>query len=214
MAERVVALVPLRDPGTGKTRLSPALDTAQRARLAAAMLADVAAALRLADVDEVVVAAAGPDAAAAAAALDLPALVDPEGTRTLDDAVRAAVGRLRGVDAVLTVAADLPRLTTADVSLVLDHDTDVVVAPTGDGGTGGLLRRPPEVIPTAYGTASARRHRRLADLAGATITEVTTPGFRDDIDTIADLVALRRGGVGPATAAVLPALLGPAADAG
>ncbi|MDQ3931665.1 MAG: hypothetical protein M3252_02360, partial [Actinomycetota bacterium] len=71
----VVALVPLRTPGTGKTRLGGGgtggrpgragqmLSPEERAALAAAMLADVAAALRCVPIDRVVVAASGPEAA-------------------------------------------------------------------------------------------------------------------------------------------------------
>ena len=85
----LVAVVPLRSPGTGKTRLAPTLDTDARAALAGAMLADVVAALRGAGV-EVVVAAGGPAAAAAASALQVTAVVDPPTTRSLDDAVEHA----------------------------------------------------------------------------------------------------------------------------
>jgi 2-phospho-L-lactate/phosphoenolpyruvate guanylyltransferase len=55
----IVALVPLRAPGVGKSRLAPRLTVEQRATLAGAMLADVCHALERTPLDRIVVAAAG-----------------------------------------------------------------------------------------------------------------------------------------------------------
>jgi 2-phospho-L-lactate/phosphoenolpyruvate guanylyltransferase len=206
----VTAIVPVRSPGTGKTRLASDLTPEQRAGLAGAMLADVTAALRASSVERIVVAASGPAAASAASALGLDVVLDPPGSRSLDEAVAAAVVRAGRTDALLIVMADLPRLSPADVDEVIGADAQVVVAPTGDGGTGALLRRPATIIGTSYGPSSAGRHLRLARAAGAAASTVTSPGFVDDVDTLEDLAALRRGPVGRATAAFLrsTALLG------
>ena len=204
----VVALVPIRSPGVGKTRLAAAgLSPTQRATLSAAMLADVTGALRHADVDSIVVAAAGDEAAAAAAALNLDVLIDPPDTTTLDAAVASAAARIRAAGSLLVVMADLPRLMPEEIDELLSGDAPVVVAPTADGGTGALLRTPPQVIATAYGPQSAHRHLRLADEAGISAQMVRLDGLRHDIDTIDDLEELRNGPVGPATRHVLPSLL-------
>lgn len=197
----VTAIVPLRTGG--KTRLSPFLRPHERSALAGAMLADVAAALREAGLGRIVVAAEGPSAVAAAGALGLETVPDADGGHGLDHALRQATARLRATEALLVVAADLPRLTSADVAVVLAAPTPVVVAPTRDGGTGGLLRRPPDVIATAYGPGSAAAHRRLAAAAGVEASTVSRRGFAHDVDTVADLDELRARGVGPATARVL-----------
>ncbi|MDX1620343.1 MAG: 2-phospho-L-lactate guanylyltransferase [Nitriliruptorales bacterium] len=208
LSRPAVALVPLRSPGVGKTRLAAeGLGSTERARLSAAMLADVTHALRNSDLDAVVVAAAGPEAAAAGAALGLDVLVDPPNVRSLDAAVAAAQVRLRGVGSLVVVMADLPRLTPDDVETVLRAEGEVVIAPTRDGGTGALLRTPPNIIGTAYGKRSAYRHRNLAERAGATVATVRTDGFRQDVDTLADLNALQDGLIGAATAQVLENLL-------
>lgn len=199
-----VALVPLRSPGAGKTRLSSSLDVAERASLSGAMLADVTSALRGArGVDRVVVAASGPAAAAAASALALEVLIDPPTSRSLDDAVAAARRSLGAIGGLLVVTADLPRLAIEDVEQLLNVDAPVAVAPTDDGGTGGLLRRPPDVVGTAYGPGSAAAHRALAEARGVPAEIVDAVGFRHDVDTWADLVALTSGRVGDATAAFL-----------
>ncbi len=202
--DAVTAIVPLRTGG--KTRLSPALTASERSDLATAMLSDVATALRDAGIDRIVVAAQGPSALAAAAALHLEALPDPEGAQGLDHALRRAAARVAPREGLLVVAADLPRLTATDVEQVLACPAPVVVAPTRDGGTGGLLRRPPTAITTAYGPGSAAAHLRLAADAGLGADRVSAPGFADDVDTPADLERLQRGPLGAATARVLTRL--------
>jgi 2-phospho-L-lactate guanylyltransferase len=198
-----VALVPLRSPGRGKTRLAGSLSPEHRAALAAAMFADVIQAIREAGVDRLLVAASGPAAAAAASALGVEAHIDPPSVSGLDGAIAAAAARLRTSTELLVVAADLPRLTATDVTRVLHMDGEVVVAPTRGGGTGGLLRRPADRIATAYGGSSAQRHADLARAAGATFASVACAGFRDDVDTDTDLAELRSGNLGRATSQLL-----------
>lgn len=211
---RIVALVPLRAPGAGKTRLAPQLSVEQRAALAGAMLADVCHALERSHVDRVVVAAGGSSAVAAAAALGVEAMHDPPDLPGLDAALRVAAARLGRAGTLLVVTADLPLLRAEDVDAVLAEDAEVVVAPTDDGGTGALLRRPPTAITTAYGPDSAARHLRRARTAGLRATSVRRQGLAHDIDTWEDLHRLPRERLGPASAALVPGLLGPARDAG
>ena len=157
-----LALVPLRSPGEGKTRLASVLGTTARAELAGAMLADVVQALTAAGIERLVVVASGPAAAAAAAALGIDVITDAPEVRTLDDAIRTAATRLAPADELLVAMADLPCLTADDVTELLRTTAPVGLAATTDGGTGGLVRRPADVMPTAYGPASATRHAELA----------------------------------------------------
>ncbi len=203
-----VALVPLRAPGEGKSRLAAVLDREQRAALAVAMLADVTAAVSAAGLDEVVVVAGGSRGAAAGLSLGLPVLVDPPGCRGLDDALAAATQRVGARRDVLVVAADLPRLRSCDVRAILAPDAEVVIAPTAAGGTGALLRRPAAVIGTAFGPGSAVAHRMLALAAGASSAHVDRDGVHHDVDTFTDLAALHHVELGARTAAILPDLLG------
>lgn len=203
MSSTKVALVPLRAPGAGKTRLASVLSPEQRAALAGAMLADVCAALRESPLDDVIVVAGGETAAAAASALGLEVVLDPPGSHGLDAALRAAHLRIGPVASLLVVTADLPRLRPDDVRALLAADAEVVVAPTDDGGTGGLLRRPGDAMPTAYGPSSARRHHAEARRRGLRVATVRRPGFAVDVDTVADLATIASGPLGAATAAVL-----------
>lgn len=199
------ALVPLRSPGSGKTRLRTTLSSPERAELTMAMLHDVISALRQADLPRVVVAAAGPSAVQAATALDVEVLADPPGATGLNDALAAAVQQLSPVAELLVVVADLPQLTAPDITAFLSRDDEVVIAPTRGGGTGGLLLRPGHRIATAYGPASARHHRDRARAIGASVATVDLHGFRHDVDTEADLATLGTEPIGPATARWLAA---------
>jgi 2-phospho-L-lactate guanylyltransferase len=203
MSRPLTCLVPLRSPGEGKSRLAPGLDQEARAALAGAMLADVLHALRDAGIERLVVAASGAPAAAAAAALGADVVLDDPGVHGLDVAIEQARRRVAPQGDLLVVQADLPALAVTDVEAVLAADAAVVVAPTDDGGTGALLRRPSGVMPTAYGPGSARAHRRLARREGLVAATLECPGFRHDVDTWADLTTLEPGDVGPATAAFL-----------
>lgn len=197
----VVALVPVRAPGAGKTRLADDLTPPERAALSGSMLADVATALRGAPVDRIVVVARGSAGASAAAALGLDVILDPPSAPSLNAALHAARAHLGHVGSLLIVTADLPRLRAEDIVELVDTDAQVVVAGTADGGTGGLLQRPPGVIRTAYGPGSAAAHTRLGHAGGLRTVRLEIAGFRDDVDTWGDLVALTRGHIGIATAA-------------
>lgn len=198
----MIAFVPLRAPGSGKTRLGPRLSPVERAELAAAMLSDVIAALRTSSVDRVVAVTSGAQAAAAASDLDVEVAPQPLGVRGLDAALSHAT---RGHDRAdrLVVMADLPALGPDDIDAVLAADADVVVAATADGGTGALLRRRGVELTTAYGPGSARRHLAAARAMGWRAARIDRPGFAVDVDVYGDLTGLRQAVVGPATGAVL-----------
>ena len=199
---RTLALVPLRDPGIGKSRLAHRLDTDQRRRLALAMVADVVSCLRASAVDEVVLVAAGEGAVEAARRLGVTHVRDAPHTRHLDDSLTAAAPR-SNVD-VLVVMADLPTLRPSEVDLVLAAPADVVVAPSRDEGTGGLLQRAGGPPVFAFGPGSSERHMNAGLRSGRPTRRLQVPGFAHDVDTWADLAALTRvPHVGAATAEVL-----------
>ncbi|MFN2557339.1 MAG: 2-phospho-L-lactate guanylyltransferase [Nitriliruptorales bacterium] len=195
--------MPLRSPGMGKTRLGTELNVQERAALSLAMLADVTAALRSVPLDRVVVAASGPQAATSVAAFGLEAIVDPPGNGGLDTAVDTACRHFGPEVSLLVVAADLPRLRPDDVAAVIERPEPVVVAPTWDGGTATLLRRPPLAVPSAFGAGSAARHLHLAAARALETATIDRAAFRHDVDTWSDLRALSQGHVGAATAGFL-----------
>lgn len=206
---RTTALIPYREPG--KSRLAghggppDGLDLTARMLLGRAMLADVVAALESAGVADLVVAAGDPAAARVARRLGVRAIPDATPDAGLNAAVDAAAGSLTA-DAVLVIAADLPTLLPEDVTAMAAAGSEVAVAPTERGGTGGLLRRPPVVIPAGYGPSSAQRHVDAARRAGLSVEVVELAGFHRDVDTLEDLAALPRDRLGLATERVIDRL--------
>ncbi len=199
----VAAIVPFTTPGRGKSRLRRWLTPAQRAALATAMLRDVLDALASTRVDDIVVAARDGHAAAAARARGVHTIEDPPGRSTLDTVVASAAATVDAAHDRLVLMADLPRLVPDDVEQLLASTTEVVIAPTCDGGTAALLRRSHVVMPTAYGPGSADAHERLASQRGLSVSRLDTPGFRHDLDTIEDLRALDINDLGQHTREVV-----------
>ncbi|MFT5222725.1 MAG: 2-phospho-L-lactate guanylyltransferase [Glaciecola sp.] len=181
---RPLVVVPLR---AGKTRLADVLDGEDRAHLRAAMLTDVITALRGADCERIIVACGDRESATLAHDLDLQVHLDPPDVADLNAAIASSCAGTDSAQAVMVVTADLPSLTAADVRLVLESRGEVVIAPTADGGTGALLRRPLDAMATRYGPGSAALHAARARDCGFVATIVELPGFRLDVDTEADL---------------------------
>jgi 2-phospho-L-lactate/phosphoenolpyruvate guanylyltransferase len=201
----VTAVIPLKALDEAKGRLAPALAPARRRALAAAMFRHVAATcLAAPSVDAVLVVAGDVEGARLAEEAGTEALIPRR--PGLHAALELADARLDGAPATLVVAADLPLLAVQDIEAlcaagaVRDPLTRaaVVVAPTQDGGTGGLLRRPGDITGTAFGPGSAAAHQRMAAEAGVIATVVEREGFALDLDTAGQLREL---------AAVVPGLL-------
>ena len=215
-----VALIPLRTGG--KSRLGEALAHGHRAELVLAMLDDVLAALRGAGLADVRVLAGDAGAAAAAAARGLRFLRDPDdvnptagpdagrvapGDRSLQAAVDAAFVELGDHRPRLVVAADLPRLSAAEVDAVRRHPAEVVVAPTSGGGTALLRLAAGATLPARYGPGSAGAHLAEAQRAGRSVVLLDLPGARHDVDGAQDLAALGGELDGPITGAATAAFL-------
>lgn len=182
----VTAIVPLKALDAAKGRLGVALDGHARRELVAKMLALVVDACRgCAAVDELLLVAGDEAAADLGRSLGVRALVVtqpglPAAMAAADDATSTAA-------ATLVVAADLPAATAVDLDAVCGAARGgapaVVVAPTLDGGTGALLRRPPRVIQTAYGPGSAAAHLALARAAGVRAVRLDVANLAHDVDT-------------------------------
>lgn len=187
----VTAVVPLKALASAKGRLAGALDAEQRRTFVAWMARRVIAACQDCTLVADTIVVAG-DRAAAQVAHDAGArvlLVEEPG---LGLAMQRADEVTADRQATLVVAADLPHVSPDDLQAVIsaaDSAPFVVVAPTHDGGTGALLRRPAGVIPTAFGPDSAAAHRRLAREAGVACTVIERQGLAMDIDTPGQLPA-------------------------
>ena len=166
-APETVAVVPVRDGVSGKSRLATALDPAARRRLVATLARHVVGVLVASDaVDRVVVVTAdAPFAAETLAGLDVGVVVQPADRPGLDAALdvgrehAAALGARR----VLVAHADLPLLSPADVAALLAADAFApeVGGPGRDRRSGAPtsprttdLTQPVVVAPDRHGTGT------------------------------------------------------------
>jgi 2-phospho-L-lactate/phosphoenolpyruvate guanylyltransferase len=101
-----------------------------------------------------------------------------------------------GIERVLCVPGDCPALDPAELTELLApaprHTPSVVIVPDRHGtGTNGLLLDPPEAIEPSFGPDSCKRHRSMAAELGLHCRIERLSSLLLDIDTGADLTALR-----------------------
>ncbi|MEX0791478.1 MAG: 2-phospho-L-lactate guanylyltransferase [Actinomycetota bacterium] len=181
-------LIPVKRLDQAKLRLSRRLAPPDRRRLGLAMLADV---LRATEKwSHRLIVTNDQDAEAVGLAFGCALVADPgEGLNAAVAAgTRAAADS--GASTLLVLPSDVPMVTSDDVTALFAYPEEVVVAPSGDGGTNALLRRPPNVLQTCFGPASAELHRRRAGETGLTCRAVEMSSLVLDIDQYADLVTL------------------------
>ena len=66
------------------------------------------------------------------------------------------------------------------------------MAPAHDGGTNGMLRRPPTVISSRFGPDSLSLHLQEAEAKGVATRIIDLASFRVDVDTPEDLAEVLR----------------------
>ena len=192
----VFAVIPVRPPGEGKSRLETVLDRSARAALTRLMFSRVLEAVLGAAVAGVIVVSRDAAILRSAGAAGAFALNEGDGLG-LNEALAAArsAAMARGADALLVLPADLPCLDTADVDALLSvgaAGARVVIGPDAAGdGTNALLLRPPDALPFRFGIASFARHTEAARAAGIEPAVLRRPNLGFDVDTPGDLAALK-----------------------
>ena len=184
------AVIPVKTLSSAKSRLLPWLGRPSLERLSIAMLGDVLETLqRVRALDRIAVAT--PDPQLAEVARKAGAEVLCASVEGLNPAIEAACAVLAPTadDAALVVLGDVAGAQAADVEALLGAlaRRGVALAPSSDGGTSALLRRPRDIIPASFGPDSARAHRDLAASAGVSCEELALPSLAIDIDERADL---------------------------
>ncbi len=210
----IAALVPVKELASSKSRLLPHLGADAVARLSVAMLSDVLEALQsVRSIDRVIVVT--PDARVSDAARRVGAEVALSQTAGLNPSIEEACASTTGPkDAVLVMLGDVPGVRADDVEklLLALEGRGVALAPSSDGGTSALLRRPPDIIPAGFGPDSASVHRQLAERADVPFIEIPLSSLAIDIDDRDDLLTFLSGpGAGRRTRALLGELLPEAA---
>jgi 2-phospho-L-lactate/phosphoenolpyruvate guanylyltransferase len=214
-----LAILPVKRFGQAKQRLGDTLTVDARRELAEAMVSDVLAALgEVTELAGVIVVSGEP------IALELAARANAETVADNRDSGQSAAARLgieraqqRGCERVLLVPGDCPALDPAQVASLLRAGfpaPSVTIVPDRHGsGTNALLLAPPTAISPSFGPGSCARHEQLALAAGAAAEIAPAASLALDVDTGADLEALRAmlaagDGGAPRTRAVI-ARVGP-----
>ena len=202
------AVVPVKSLADSKSRLFPERPRRDVEALSLAMMGDVIACLRAVSAiarawvvtpDEAVAQRAEQEGAGA--------LLRPD--PGLNAAIEAASAAVTGPgDGVLVVLGDVAAADPAEVAQLLAAapERGVALAPSRDGGTSALLRRPADVIPARFGRDSAKRHREAAAAANAPLVELALPSLAIDVDLLEDALAIQGlATLGPRTRALLEA---------
>jgi 2-phospho-L-lactate guanylyltransferase len=202
---RTAAILPVKRFSLAKQRLGASVTETLRLELARAMVADVLAALAETDACEITIVVTREEsvaeAAAAAGALIVEDVPDAGQSAAAELGIRRALAE--GLERILCVPGDCPALEPAELEALLDRGADeaggrgggrreVVIVPDRHGtGTNGLLLSPPDAIAPSFGPGSFERHRALALAAGLHCRVERPASLLLDVDTGADLAALR-----------------------
>lgn len=203
-AHTVAVVLAVKDLSTAKTRL--AQSQPDRAELVLAMFADTVDAVRAAGVEQIVVVSPDVTIAAWARRNGVTRVSDTRRDSSLNAAFALGADTVRarhpGADAIALLQADVPALRPAEFAAAAAaarrHPRAVVVDRQGTGTT-MLVRHTDIDEPTEFGPGSATAHRA----AGAVDLDPSGqqwPGLRTDVDTLADLRAAIKLGVGMHTA--------------
>ncbi len=214
---RTAAILPVKSFARAKRRLSATVEEDLRLALAAAMVADVLAALAATEAIAATFLVTREQRAGTAARASGAIVI--EDVSESGQSAAAALGVRRavaeGFERVLCVPGDCPALDPAELAGLLSgqvrREAEVVVLPDRHGtGTNGLLLAPPEAIGPSFGPGSCERHVALAAAVGVRCRVEPLPSLSLDVDTGDDLAALREAlagieGRAPRTRAVLEA---------
>jgi 2-phospho-L-lactate guanylyltransferase len=209
---RTAAVLPVKRFPIAKQRLGMSVADTLRADLARAMVGDVLSALRECSAVDATIVVTRESMVAAAARYTGAIVVEDSAESGQSSAVSLGLARAiqEGFERALCVPGDCPTLNPDELTQLLGGGPDrVVIVPDRHGsGTNGLLLTPPDAISPSFGPDSRTRHERLAQEAGVAWRIEQPASLLLDIDTGADLAALRERLAGervraPRTRAVL-----------
>jgi 2-phospho-L-lactate guanylyltransferase len=213
---RTAAILPVKRFSVAKQRLGASVAHGLRQELAAAMVADVLAALADAREIELTIVVTCETSVAEAAAEQGAIVIAERSESGQSAAVSLGIERALAEhsERAICIPGDCPSLGPEDLDGLLQAEGQpaVVIIPDRHGtGTNGLLLRPCDAIRPSFGPGSCERHLELALSSGLGCAIRRPRGLLLDIDTGEDLAALReRLAEEPARAPKTRAVLGDA----
>jgi 2-phospho-L-lactate guanylyltransferase len=189
-------LLPIKDLKNAKQRLAGLFSPDQRFGLAQAMLADTIRAIKaVRSADRIFVATNYEPAMLTAQQNGWEVLREQQQTSESDSVDAASrICEQQGTTALLRLPLDLPLLQTEDIDELLNlacAAPGMVIVPSRDGtGTNALLRTPPTLFPSHFGTGSFAKHTAEGQRAGAQVVVRRNARLEMDVDDESDLQAL------------------------
>jgi 2-phospho-L-lactate guanylyltransferase len=190
------AVIPVKGLTESKTRLSTYLQGDKRRILVEALLDDVLSSITRSKVYGTIMVISPDENVASRIRPPEVSFLKQTGiglNRAVEQANRlATLGHARSLT---TILADIPLVEPSDFKELVSLGSPgrrVVMAPSKKGGTNIMLTSPPGVISPSYGRWSYSKHLRLAQAAGLVAYSVSNGRVSFDIDTVSDLIELRR----------------------
>ena len=189
-------LLPVKDLHNAKRRLLGVLTPEERLALAGAMLADTIGAVRGVRCAEKIFVVTNYEPVMRLAEENRWEILREEQQISESHSVDAAsrVCQQRGVSGLQRLPLDLPLIQSSDIDELLTVKCQapaLVIVPSRDGtGTNAMLRTPPTLFPSHFGTGSFAKHLAEAERAHANVTVRRNPRLEMDVDDEGDLRAL------------------------
>jgi 2-phospho-L-lactate guanylyltransferase len=189
-------LLPVTDLNNAKKRLMGLLTPEQRFALAGAMLADTIRAVRGVRCAEKVFVVTNYEPVMQLAEENQWEILREEQqiseSNSVDDASK--ICEQRGVTGLLRLPLDLPLIQSRDIDELLTVECQapaLVIVPSRDGtGTNAMMRTPPTLFPSHFGSGSFAKHLAEAERAHARVMVRRNARLEMDVDDEADLRAL------------------------
>jgi 2-phospho-L-lactate/phosphoenolpyruvate guanylyltransferase len=190
------AVIPVKGLTESKTRLSTYLQGERRRILVEALLDDVLSSIiRSKSYRTIMVVSPDENVGSRIRSQDV-SFLKQTGiglNRAVEQANRlATLGHARSLT---TVLADIPLVEPADFKELVSLGSPgrrVVMAPSKKGGTNLMLTSPPGLVSPSYGRWSYSKHLRQAQADGINAYSMSNSRISFDIDTMSDLIELRR----------------------
>ena len=189
-------LLPIKDLSNAKKRLMDVLTPEQRFGLAQAMLMDMIRTVRGVRQADKIFVVTNYEPAMRIAEENRWEILREDRQISESDSVDAAsrICETRGVQSLLRVPLDLPLVQPADIDelLLLESEAPaLVIVPSRDGtGTNAIMRTPPTLFRSHFGSGSFAKHLAEAEHAGARVIVQRNARLEMDVDDESDLHAL------------------------